>query len=98
MDDLVMGNEKKNDRILVMREKIMILLAESIGLDGSLPDADADPVKTYEMDSVMILDFVIRIEDEYGIDFQDFSELSNHMNTVGEMADYMMGMIEGGSH
>ena len=46
----------------------------------------------------MILDFVIRIEDEYGIDFQDFSELSNHMNTVGEMADYMMGMIEGGLH
>lgn len=81
-----------------MKEKIMFLLAESIGLDGSLPDTEADPVKKYEMDSVMILDFVIRIEDEYGIDFQDFSELSNHMSTVGEMADYMMGMIEGGSH
>lgn len=50
------------------------------------------------MDSVMILDFVIRIEDEYGIGFQDFSELSNHMNTVGEMDNYMMGMIEGGLH
>ncbi len=81
-----------------MKEKIMFLLADSIGLDGSLPDADADPVKKYEMDSVMILDFVIRIEDEYGIDFQNFSELSNHMSTVEEMVDYMMGMIEGGSH
>ncbi len=78
-----------------MEEKIMCLLAESIGLDGSLPDVDADPVKKYDMDSVMILDFVIRIEDEYGIDFQDFSELSNHMNTIGEMVDYMRGMIEG---
>ncbi len=55
-----------------MKEKIMFLLADSIGLDGSLPDADADPVKKYEMDSVMILDFVIRIEDEYGIDFQNY--------------------------
>lgn len=78
-----------------MEEKVMCILAESIGLDGSLPDIDADPVKNYDMDSVMILDFVIRIEDEYGIDFQDFSELSNHMNTVGEMVDYMRGMIEG---
>ncbi len=78
-----------------MEEKIMCLLAESIGLDGSLPDVDVDPVKKYDMDSVMILDFVIRIEDEYGIDFQDFSELSNHMGTVGEMVDYMKGMIEG---
>lgn len=81
-----------------MKEKIMFLLAESIGLDGGLPDAGADPVKEYDMDSVMVLDFVIRIEDEYGIDFQDFSELSNHMDTVEEMADYMVGVIEGGSH
>lgn len=81
-----------------MKEKIMFLLAESIGLDGGLPDAGADPVKEYDMDSVMILDFVIRIEDEYGIDFQDFSELSNHMDTAEEMADYMVGVIEGGSH
>ncbi len=80
-----------------MEEKIMFLLAESIGLDGSLLDAAADPVNKYDMDSVMILDFVIRIEDEYGIDFQDFSELSNHMNTVQEMVDYMMEMI-GGDH
>lgn len=80
-----------------MEEKIMFLLAESIGLDGSLPDAADDPVNKYDMDSVMILDFVIRIEDEYGIDFQDFSELSNHMNTVQEMVDYMMDKI-GGDH
>ena len=66
-------------------------------MDGSLLDAAADPVNKYDMDSVMILDFVIRIEDEYGIDFQDFSELSNHMNTVQEMVDYMMEMI-GGDH
>lgn len=77
-----------------MKEKIMFLLADSIGLDGGLPDTDADPVKKYDMDSVMILDFVIRIEDEYGIDFHDFSELSNHMNTVQELVGYMMDMIE----
>lgn len=77
-----------------MRQKIMNILAESIGRDAESIDANADPVKDYEMDSVAILDFVIGIEDEYEIDFQDFSELSNHMNTVDEMVVYMMGMIE----
>lgn len=78
-----------------MKEQIMKILAESISKDVSLLDDNADPTKDYGMDSIAILDFVIRIEDQYGIDFQDFSDLSNHMNSVNEMVTYMIDMIGG---
>lgn len=78
-----------------MKEQIKKIIAESIGKDVILLDDNADPIKDYGMDSIAILDFVIRIEDQYGIDFQNFSDLSNHMNSVNEMVTYMVDMMGG---
>lgn len=80
---------------IIMKEQIMNILADSIGTDVALLDTDANPAEDYNMDSIAILDFVIRIEDEYGIDFQDFSDLSNHMKTIDEMVVYMIRKIGG---
>lgn len=78
-----------------MREQILRFLAESIGEDVTSLNVDASPTEDYQMDSIAILDFVILIEDEFGLDFQEFSELSNHMGTIREMIDYMTDMIRG---
>ncbi len=73
-----------------MEEKIVQLLAESMNMEVASIDVNASPTEDYRMDSVAILDFIILFEDEYGVDFQEFSELSNHMGTIREMIDYLI--------
>lgn len=73
-----------------MEEKIVQLLAESMNMEVASIDVNASPTEDYHMDSVAILDFIILFEDEYGVDFQEFSELSNHMGTIREMIDYLI--------
>lgn len=80
------------------KEKLMSLLADIVEKDVSEIDEDMEPVKELDMDSVRLLDFVLLIEDEYEIEFQDFSKMSQHMSTVKEMIDFLSGVIEGGTY
>lgn len=42
-------------------------------------------IKELEMDSTEVLEFILAIEDEFGIQYDDFAELSLHMETKEEM-------------
>lgn len=33
------------------------------------------------------------MEDEFNIEFDDFAELSLHMNTLGELLDYLVEVV-----
>lgn len=80
-----------------MEEKLMCLLAECIEKEVSEISEEMEPVEDLEMDSVRILDFVLLIEDNFGIDFRDFSGMSQHMSTVKEMIQFLCGVIERGA-
>ena len=38
-----------------------------------------------EMDSLIMFDFVIELEEEFGVEYQDFDELTLHMNNLEEL-------------
>lgn len=78
------------------KERLMGLLAECVEQDIEEISTQMNPIQDLEMDSILLLDFIIRIEDEYGIDFEDFAELSQHMSSVSEMLEFLVLKIEGG--
>ena len=77
------------------KERLMGLLAECVEQDIEEISTQINPIQDLEMDSILLLDFIIRIEDEYGIDFEDFAELSQHMSSVSEMLEFLVLKIEG---
>lgn len=47
-----------------------------------------------EMDSTDVLEFILAVEDEFGIQYDDFAELSLHMKTKEGMFDFLTAMVE----
>lgn len=80
-----------------MREKLLALLAECVEREVVEIRDEMEPVQDLELDSIRMLDFVLAIEDEFGIEFRDFSKMSQHMATVGEMLEFLGKVIEGGA-
>ncbi len=77
------------------KERLLKQLAECVEQDVEKISLQMNPIQDLEMDSIKLLDFVIRIEDEYGIEFEEFSELSQHMSSVSEMLEFLILKIEG---
>lgn len=50
--------------------------------------------KELEMDSTEVLEFILAIEDEFGIQYDNFAELSLHMETKEEMFDFLTAMVK----
>ena len=47
-----------------------------------------------EMDSTEVLEFILAVEDEFGIQYDDFAELSLNMKTKEGMFDFLTAMVE----
>ncbi len=47
-----------------------------------------------EMDSTDVLEFILAVEDEFEIQYDDFAELSLHMKTKEGMFDFLTAMVE----
>lgn len=73
------------------------ILCECAGREVTELDYSANPTEYLELDSVLIMDFILHIEDSFGIEFEDFSELTMHMNTIEEMIDFICEAVSGGS-
>lgn len=71
-----------------MRERLIQLLQDV--LEQEEIDMAADPIEDLGMDSVDIVDYVLRVEEEFGCDIEEFDTLSQHMQTVGEMIDFLV--------
>ena len=70
-----------------MREKLIQLLQDVLEVEDL--DMASDPIEDLGMDSVDIVDYVLRIEEEFGCDIEEFDTLSQHMQTVEDMIDYL---------
>ncbi|MCR5796312.1 MAG: hypothetical protein K6G63_00125 [Eubacterium sp.] len=79
-----------------MEEEILSLLKESLEIEEV--DSSLNPVNDYEMDSISLLTFLILVEEKYGVSFDDHADLSNHMDSVEEMVDYLVRVIREGDN
>lgn len=81
-----------------IREKLICLLTECMEGDTYFVSETINPEENLNIDSIHLLDYILLIEDEFGIDFRDFSTLSQHMSTVTEMIDFLHDFITTGGH
>lgn len=77
-----------------MRERLIQLLQDV--LEEENIDMAADPIEDLGMDSVDIVDYVLRVEEEFGCDIEEFDTLSQHMKTVGDMIDFLVMSLSDG--
>lgn len=73
----------------------MFLLQEVLELEEE-PDRAVDPIEDLGMDSIDIVDYVLRIEEKFGYNIDEFDTRSQHMRTVGEMIGYLAQFLENG--
>ena len=79
---------------ILLEDRIVSCLSNVLKREITQEDFQMNPVDDLEMDSVLIMEFIIQIEDEFQTTFSDFSTLSDHMDSVGELIEYLIGAIE----
>ena len=68
-------------------EKIRALLAEQLDLDPAKITMDSDIMSDFEADSLDIVDMVMTLEDEFGIEVPD--EAIENLRTVGDVVNFV---------
>ncbi len=75
------------------KETIKRLLAECLEVPPEEIDDEMPFNGELEFDSFEIVKFVISLEETYQIEFDDFSELTHHMDHVGALICYLEGYL-----
>lgn len=70
-----------------MFEKVQALISELMGLDKSKITERADFIVDLKADSLDIVQMLIAMENEFGVEFGD-DEMHN-IKTVGDVVDYL---------
>ena len=71
-------------------EKIRALLAEQLDIDPAKITMESDIMSDFEADSLDIVDMVMTLEDEFGIEL----DTEENPKTVGEFADTVEAALE----
>ena len=68
-------------------ERIRELLAEQLDIDEDKITMDSDILEDFEADSLDIVDMVMTLEDEFGVEVPD--EQIENFHTVGDVVRYV---------
>ncbi len=79
---------------MTLKEEIVMCLSRVLKRDIITEDYNKDPVNEFDMDSILIMEFVIEIEEKFHITFSDFSALSEHMDSLDDIIEYFADLIE----
>lgn len=71
----------------MIREKFIDLVEQSLELNKEDIDFDADLVNELDIDSIDLLDFIMQVEDEFDIEFEE-DELDN-IKTLNQMIEVL---------
>ncbi|MDO4661826.1 MAG: phosphopantetheine-binding protein [Tissierellia bacterium] len=71
----------------MIREKIIDLVEQSLELNKEDIDFDADLVNELDIDSIDLLDFIMQVEDEFDVEFEE-DELDN-IKTLNQMIEVL---------
>lgn len=74
-----------------IRSKITGLLKKCCELDEE--QLNEKLTEKLEMDSLEVLTFILAVENEFEIEYQDFAKLSLHMDTLDEMISYLTDFV-----
>ncbi|MDO4593929.1 MAG: phosphopantetheine-binding protein [Tissierellia bacterium] len=69
----------------MLREKFIKIVEDSLELSADQIDFDADLVKDLDIDSIDLLDFIMTVEDEFNIEFEE-DELDD-IKTLNQMIE-----------
>ena len=81
------GNEKGVLTIMDTFERIRELLAEQLDIDEDKITMDSDILEDFEADSLDVVDMVMTLEDEFGVEVPD--EQIENFHTVGDVVRYV---------
>ena len=68
-------------------ERIRELLAEQLDIDEEKITMDSDILEDFEADSLDVVDMVMTLEDEFGVEIPD--EDIENFNTVGDVVRFV---------
>ena len=68
-------------------EKIRALLAEQLDIEPDRITMDSDILADFEADSLDMVDMVMTLEDEFGIEVPD--DAIEHLHTVGDIVQFV---------
>ena len=68
-------------------EKLKKIISEQLYVDESKITMDSDIVEDFEADSIEMVDIVMDIEDEFGVEVPD--EILDKLVTVKDVVDYI---------
>ena len=68
-------------------EKVIEILAEQLSVDPSIINEDSNLVDDLDADSLTVIDLIMCLEDEFGIEVPD-GEVEN-LKTVGAIVQYI---------
>ena len=68
-------------------ERIRELLAEQLDIDEDKITMDSDILENFEADSLDVVDMVMTLEDEFGVEVPD--EQIENFHTVGDVVRYV---------
>lgn len=70
-----------------MFEKIVGVLADQLGIDAAGITMDTDIIKDLNADSLDMVELIMALEDEYGIEISE--EDGADLATVGDVVEYL---------
>ena len=79
--------KQKETTIMDTFEKIRALLAEQLDIDPAKITMDSDIMGDFEADSLDIVDMVMTLEDEFGIEVPD--DAIENLRTVGDVVKFV---------
>ncbi len=80
-------NRKLQEQVLYMFEKVRKLIAEQLGIEESKIKETSDFITDLQADSLDIVQMLIAMETEFGIEFDD-SEMQN-VKTVADVVAFI---------
>ena len=68
-------------------EKLKKIISEQLYVDESKSTMDSDIVEDFEADSIEMVDIVMDIEDEFGVEIPD--DAMETMHRIGDVVEYI---------
>ena len=68
-------------------EKLKKIISEQLYVDESKKTMDSDIVEDFEADSIEMVDIVMDIEDEFGVEIPD--DAMETMHRIGDVVEYI---------
>ncbi|MBQ0005485.1 MAG: acyl carrier protein [Clostridiales bacterium] len=68
-------------------DTIKSIIAEQLGVEADIINADTDLMKDLEADSLDAVEVILAVEEEYGIEIPD--EDAENFATVGDIVNYV---------